>query len=134
KPDTVSLEQLPSQQLNTSISVDDLWASNTQNYEYIIRMKEVAVSMKGQAILSGINWEVKQGDCWVLLGHNGAGKSTLLSLVTADNPQGYNNDLILFDRQRGSGESIWDIKSKIGYLSPELHLYFLRGKGVLNSV
>ena len=48
----------------------------------------------------------------------------MLSLVYADNPQGYNNDITLFDRRRGTGETIWDIKSRIGYISPEMHLYF----------
>ena len=57
-------------------------------------------------------------------GPNGAGKSTILSLITADNPQAYANEIYLFDRKRGSGESIWDIKKKIGFVSPELHLYF----------
>ncbi|MEI9944741.1 MAG: ATP-binding cassette domain-containing protein [Chitinophagaceae bacterium] len=60
----------------------------------------------------------------MLSGPNGAGKSTLLSLVTADNPQAYANDVYLFDKKRGSGESIWDIKKKIGFLSPELHVFF----------
>jgi len=54
-------------------------------------------------------------------GPNGAGKSTLLSLITADNPQAYANEIWLFDRRRGSGESIWDIKKRIGFVSPELH-------------
>ena len=57
-------------------------------------------------------------------GPNGAGKSTLLSLITADNPQAYANEIYLFDKRRGRGESIWDIKKRIGYVSPELHLYF----------
>jgi molybdate transport system ATP-binding protein len=30
----------------------------------------------------------------------------------------------LFDKKRGTGESIWDIKSKIGFVSPEFHQYF----------
>lgn len=57
-------------------------------------------------------------------GPNGAGKSTLLSLITADNPQAYANRIWLFGRRRGSGETIWEIKQKIGFVSPELHLYF----------
>jgi molybdate transport system ATP-binding protein len=57
-------------------------------------------------------------------GHNGAGKSTLLSLITADNPQAYSQDIHLFDRKRGTGESIWDIKKRIGFVSPELHKFF----------
>lgn len=102
------------------------------DYEVIVRMKNVNVSLGGKQILSCINWEVKPREKWVLKGHNGAGKTTLLSLISADNPQGYTSDLVLFDRKRGSGESIWDIKKKLGFVSPELHLYFLRNKSIYN--
>jgi molybdate transport system ATP-binding protein len=82
----------------------------------------------GEAIiLDAINWEVRRGQRWNVSGPNGAGKSTLLSLITADNPQAYANEIWLFDRRRGTGESIWDIKKRIGFVSPELHLYFDRG-------
>lgn len=105
-----------------------------EKFSTIISMKDVGVTLNGKCILKQINWQVKNGEQWALLGANGAGKSTLLSLVTADNPQGYTNDLVLFDRQRGSGESIWDIKRHIGFVSPELHLYFLRGAGIYNTI
>lgn len=134
KPQQIKALEHTGSTINTAIKVDALLSHDTESFDTIIGMKHVNVQMKESPILIDINWEVKQGECWALLGHNGAGKSTLLSMVTADNPQGYTNDLILFDRQRGSGESIWDIKNRIGYLSPELHLYFMRGKGVLNSV
>ena len=71
-----------------------------------------------------ISFDVKDGEIFGLLGPNGAGKSTLLSLINGDNPQAYANNIILFDKKRGTGESIWDIKSKIGFVSPELHQYF----------
>ncbi len=103
-------------------------------FETIVKMKNVTVVLNGKEILKDINWTIKKNEKWSLLGHNGAGKTTLLSLITADNPQAYKNEIILFDRKRGTGESIWDIKKHIGYVSPELHLYFLRGKGVFNSV
>src|SRR6185295_14005255 len=74
------------------------------------------------------------GECWSISGPNGAGKSTLLSLVTADNPQAYANELYLFDQRRGSGESIWDIKRRIGFVSPELHLYFDRGTSCFDVI
>lgn len=102
-------------------------------YHFVVKMKDVKVSLGGETILSGINWEVKTGEKWLLRGHNGAGKTTLLSLISADNPQGYSNDLVLFDRQRGSGESIWEIKAKIGFVSPELHLYFMRRRGLYKA-
>jgi len=108
--------------------------NTTNDFSSAVIMKDVHVVMDDELILNKINWQVNKGEQWALLGHNGAGKTTLLSLITADNPQGYSNDLILFDRQRGSGESIWDIKNKIGYVSPELHQYFLRGEGIYNSI
>ena len=100
-----------------------------QNYKRLVRMRNVTIFMGGVQVLRNIIWEIKPGEKWVLKGPNGAGKTTLLSLISADNPQGYSNDLVLFDKKRGSGESIWDIKKKIGFVSPELHLYFLRIRG-----
>lgn len=94
------------------------------DFEFAIRMKEVNVSYEGKQVLHNINWEVRKGECWSVAGANGAGKSTLLSLITGDNPRAYANQIWLFNRRRGTGESIWDIKKKIGYVSPELHLHF----------
>ncbi|HMH20545.1 MAG TPA: ATP-binding cassette domain-containing protein [Puia sp.] len=89
-----------------------------------VKMVDVVIRYGETIILNDINWEVRKGERWNVSGPNGAGKSTLLSLITADNPQAYANQIWLFDRRRGSGESIWDIKQKIGFVSPELHLYF----------
>lgn len=105
-----------------------------ENFSTIVRMNQVNVTIGNKQILKNINWQIKNGGQWALLGPNGAGKTTLLSLITADNPQGYINDLVLFDKKRGSGESIWDIKKRIGFVSPELHLYFLRGAGIYNTI
>ena len=78
----------------------------------------------GQTILDQVNWTVRAGERWALLGPNGSGKTTLLSLIAGDHPQAYANDVRLFGRRRGSGESIWDVKKKLGLVSPEIHLYF----------
>ncbi|MCO6537305.1 MAG: molybdate ABC transporter ATP-binding protein ModF [Gilliamella sp.] len=77
-----------------------------------------------KAIINGLTWRVKAKQNWQIVGPNGAGKSTLLSLITGDHPQGYSNDLTLFGRKRGSGETIWDIKRHIGYVSSSLHLAY----------
>ncbi len=90
----------------------------------VLAMKNVSVKYGEKIILNSINWKILSGERWLLKGANGAGKSTLLSLITADNPQAYANEIYLFDKRRGKGESIWDIKKKIGYVSPELHKYF----------
>jgi molybdate transport system ATP-binding protein len=93
-------------------------------YERIVKMTDVSIRYGDKTVLFNINWDVRPGERWLISGHNGAGKSTLLSLVTADNPQAYAQQIYLFDKRRGSGESIWDIKKNIGFISPELHRYF----------
>lgn len=80
------------------------------------------VAWNDQVVIDGLSWQVNPGEHWQIVGPNGAGKSTLLSLVTGDHPQGYSNDLTLFGRRRGSGETIWEIKQHIGYVSSSLHL------------
>ncbi len=90
----------------------------------LIRMDDVSVRYGGVDVLKNLNWRVAQGERWALQGHNGAGKTTLLSLIMGDNPQSYANVISLFGRQRGSGESIWEIKQNIGWVSPELHIYY----------
>ena len=99
-----------------------------------LRMEKVKVHYGSRTILQDIDWEIKNGEKWALFGPNGSGKSTLLSLVYADNPQSYANTLYLFDKKRGSGESIWDIKKRIGYVSPEMHLYYRQNVSTLKIV
>jgi molybdate transport system ATP-binding protein len=104
-----------------------IYATSNLTFKHAVEMRNVNIAYNGKEILSRFNWEVKKGERWCVTGPNGAGKSTLLSLISADNPQAYANDIFLFDRKRGTGESIWDIKKNIGYVSPELHLFFDMG-------
>ncbi|MGC8749331.1 ATP-binding cassette domain-containing protein [Hydrotalea sp.] len=90
----------------------------------VIEMQDTTVIYGDKKILENINWNVRIGEKWLIKGHNGAGKSTLLSLINGDNPQAYANAIKIFGTKRGGGESIWDIKKRIGYISPELHKYF----------
>ena len=102
--------------------------------EPLIVLRDGVVSYNDKPILNHLSWEVKPGEHWQIVGPNGAGKSTLLSLVTGDHPQGYSNDLTLFGRRRGSGETIWDIKQHIGYVSSSLHLDYRVSSSVRNVI
>lgn len=95
------------------------------SFSIAVQVNRVNVSYQGLPILRDVDWTVRRGEKWALVGANGSGKSTLLSLICGDNPQAYANDIVLFDRRRGTGESIWDIKKRIGYVSPEMHTYYL---------
>jgi molybdate transport system ATP-binding protein len=100
----------------------------------LVSMENVNISYNGTAVLRQVSWTVRENERWALLGPNGAGKTTLLSLILADHPQAYANDITLFGKRRGSGESIWEIKRHIGWVAPELHLYYPRGATCLDVV
>jgi len=100
----------------------------------LVRFKNVSVEYGGKKILNNICWEIKKGDFWQLTGPNGSGKTTLLTMVTGDNPKAYGQDLLLFGRKKGSGESIWEIKEKIGYVTPAMTVLFNGNHTVKNMV
>lgn len=106
----------------------------SSSHHVTLRMEHVCIKYGTRTIFKELDWEVKNGEKWALLGPNGSGKSALLSLVYADNPQSYANTFYLFDRKRGSGESIWDIKKRIGYVSPEMHLYYTKNVPAIHIV
>lgn len=122
------------QEINSKPVPEFLKESPASSAENIISMIDVNISYGDKQVLKNINWEVKAGEKWLLQGHNGSGKSTLLSLITGDHPQAYANNFHLFGHKRGSGESIWDIKQRIGLISPELHWYFDPSATVRQSV
>jgi molybdate transport system ATP-binding protein len=100
----------------------------------IAEMKDVNISYWAKPVLRNVNWTIREGDHWLLLGPNGSGKTTLLSLLTGDNPKAFSLDLTLFGRRRGTGESIFDIQAKIGHVSPELHYHFPAHRTVKDAI
>lgn len=92
----------------------------------MVALKDVTIKYGNRVILDNLSWNVRCGEVWALSGENGSGKSTLLSLLCADNLQSYACDIELFGRRRGTGESIWEIKKHIGYVSPEMHRSYLK--------
>lgn len=86
----------------------------------LIKFENVSVSYEERPILKDINWEVGKGEFWELVGPNGVGKTTMLTMITGDNPKAFGQDLFLFGRKKGTGESVWQIKEKVGYLTPSM--------------
>ncbi|MBP5339399.1 MAG: ATP-binding cassette domain-containing protein [Prevotella sp.] len=100
----------------------------------VVQMNDVSIRYGNRTILDHIDWTIQEGEHWALSGQNGSGKSTLLSLISADNPQAYACDITLFGKQRGTGETIWEIKRRIGYVSPEMHRSYQRNLPALQIV
>lgn len=110
------------------------YSGDLYHTDHIVDLNHVSIRYGERTILKELDWTVMRGEKWALSGENGAGKSTLLSLVCADNPQSYACDISLFGRKRGSGESIWEIKKHIGYVSPEMHRAYLKNLPAIDIV
>jgi len=86
----------------------------------LVCFKNVTVSYEERVILKDINWTINRGEFWQLIGPNGSGKTTLLTMINGDNPKAYNQNLTLFGKRKGTGETVWEIKQKVGYLTPSM--------------
>lgn len=100
----------------------------------LIEMRSVKVSYYEMPVLREVTWTVREGEHWRISGPNGAGKSTLLDLVNGDNPKAYGQEISLFGRRKGSGETVWEIKKRIGHVSGGFHLGYLVNQKVLGVV
>jgi len=100
----------------------------------LIQLNSLSVKYVDTPVLDKVNWTIQKGEFWQLAGPNGSGKSTLLYIIIGDNPRGYGQDIILFGKKKGSGESIWDIKRQIGYFTPSMILQFTRDDSVENMI
>ena len=100
----------------------------------LIELHNISVKYEEKQVLNDVNWTIRKGEFWQLVGPNGAGKSTLISMITGDNPKAYGQNMILFGRKKGSGETIWDIKRQIGYFTPLMIHQFTRVDTVENMI
>lgn len=98
--------------------------SKSEDAEILFDLNNINVRFGETDVLKNLNWTVRKGEHWAVMGENGAGKSTLLGMLTADHPQIYNNDITLLGERPGHGLNIWDHKAKLGFFSPELALQY----------
>ena len=96
----------------------------------LISLQNVSVSFAGRTVLRDINWTINSGEFWQLTGKNGSGKTTLLTMITGDSSKGYGQELYIFGQKKGSGESVWEIKRKMGYFTPAMTAKFTRRHSV----
>ena len=137
-PVTTHFFKLDGDSLHQYDSPDTFWnENNTETFNFngtiplplspievegieLVRFKNVSVSFDGRQVLNQINWTIRKGEFWQIIGPNGSGKSTLLSMITGDSHKGYGQDLTIFGQKKGSGESVWELKQKIGYYTPAI--------------
>jgi molybdate transport system ATP-binding protein len=110
------------------------FSENHIDIDPLVQLNSVSVHYGEKKVLDKVNWTIKPGEFWQLVGPNGAGKSTMITMICGDNPKAYGQDMILFGRKKGSGETIWDIKRQIGYFTPNMIHQFTRDDSVENMI
>jgi len=104
------------------------------DFDELLFLEDVSLEYGDRKILDCINWKINAGERWSLFGPNGSGKTSLLNLIFADNPKAYGCNIRLFGKQKGSGESIWDIKARIGFVSPEFHQFLPQNQSAIDVI
>jgi molybdate transport system ATP-binding protein len=102
----------------------------------VIDVRNACVRYGPAIIFDRLDWRVRRGEHWAITGPNGSGKTTLLQMVSGEHPQAYANEIYLFGRRRGSGESVHEIKQRIGLCSAEFQINYrkpIRGLDVVMS-
>jgi molybdate transport system ATP-binding protein len=100
--------------------------STKKTDDVLIELKNVSVSYLDNKVLNNLSWIVRSNEFWELRGPVGSGKSTILSMIIGDNPKAYGQNINLFGKKKGSGETVWDIKKETGYFYPKMLQLFKR--------
>ena len=124
-----SIKELKRQELLNSLATVQSESSNIKtfnlsDFESLVKMNDVKVAWGENTVLENFSWELKPLEHTLIRGPNGSGKTTLLELITGDNMQVFCNDVSIFGRRRGTGETIWELKEKMGIVSYRLHLEY----------
>ena len=88
----------------------------------LIRIENADVFLDRKKVLHGIDWQLRPGEHWVVLGGNGAGKTTFLKLIASDLYPMFGARVSRFEFT--ADNTIWDLRARIGCVSPLLQTHY----------
>lgn len=90
--------------------------------KYIIKVKNANVYLGDNLVLRDINWQVKRGEHWFILGANGAGKTTLVKLLMGYVWPLFGASIQVMGRQYGEID-LAEIRRHLAWVSPGFQQY-----------
>jgi molybdate transport system ATP-binding protein len=132
--DLTQLMHLKTTDLAVPAAAENQQSISLNKSQPLVRMRRARVAYGDSVIFSDLDWTIEAGQHWQVTGPNGSGKTCLLNLITGDHPQCYINDIFVFGMQRGNGESIWQIKQHLGYVSSALQWEYRVTVSVRNAI
>ena len=100
----------------------------------LIQLEKAHVALDGVTILRGIDWTLRPGEHWAILGSNGSGKSTLLKLIRGDLWPAPGQGQRVYHFEGEPQASPVGIKETIGLVSPELQQRYLQQEWTLTGL
>jgi molybdate transport system ATP-binding protein len=127
---------VPEKKIDRTNTVFSRPTRDISDSQVVIEVKNASLRYGKQTVFKHLNWRVRKGENWAISGPNGSGKTSLMQMVTGEHLQAYANEIYLFGQRRGSGESVQEIKQRIGVCSAEFQLNYrkpIRGLEVVLS-
>lgn len=97
-----------------------------------VKIENMSCVAGNRYLLQNINWEVHQGDHWLVFGMNGCGKTTLLSIVAGFKAQ--NMGKIEIFGETFSDKNILQLRKRIGWISASFFDKVYHSEKVLDIV
>jgi iron complex transport system ATP-binding protein len=101
-------------------------------FSSLLRVQNATFIRGGRLILKGIDWEVRRGQHWCVLGPNGCGKTSLINLITGYEPA---TDGLIQIGSDTFGNSDWRaVRKRVGLVTNTLTTYLEPGEPILHVV
>lgn len=100
--------------------------------DFIIETKNVGCKVGHKYLLKDINWQVKEGERWVVFGMNGSGKTTLLSIIAGF--RHYTEGEVRVFGEPLSNERILNVRRQVGWVSASFFDKYYSREAVMDIV
>jgi len=84
---------------------------------FLIQIKNATIYRQDTLVLNSMNWTMRSGEHWALVGNNGSGKTTLLKLIFGELLPIDGGSVHWFNSRTWNG--LADIREQVGYVSAE---------------